>query len=54
MQEWDTLAKWVVNNKLVSHNVRWLIQVPRLYEVFRGNNLIKNFEELVRSKLFKP
>lgn len=51
MQEWDKLAKWVVNNKLVSHNVRWLIQVPRLYEVFKGGGLIANFEDLVKSKL---
>ena len=47
--EWDKLAKWVINNKLVSHNVRWLIQVPRLYEVFKGGGLINNFEEVVKS-----
>lgn len=49
MNEWDKLAKWVVNNKLVSHNVRWLIQVPRLYEVFKGGGLVKNFEDIVKS-----
>ncbi|KAJ9109547.1 hypothetical protein QFC20_003293 [Naganishia adeliensis] len=50
LQEWDKLAKWVVNNKLFSHNVRWLIQVPRLYEVYKGSGAIKNFGELVRSE----
>lgn len=50
LQEWDKLAKWVVNHKLFSHNVRWLIQVPRLYEVYKGTGAIKNFGELVRSR----
>ena len=54
MAEWDTLAKWVVNNKLISHNVRWLIQVPRLYEIFKGGGLISNFEDIVKSKLNFP
>jgi adenosine deaminase len=49
LQEWDKLAKWVVNNKLFSHNVRWLIQVPRLYEVYKGTGAISNFGEIVRS-----
>jgi adenosine deaminase len=52
--EWDKLAKWVINNKLVSHNVRWLIQVPRLYEVFKGGGLINNFEEVVKSTSMAP
>lgn len=25
--EWDKLAKWVINNNLFSPHVRWLIQV---------------------------
>ena len=29
MDEWDKLASWIVDNKLFSHNVRWLIQIPR-------------------------
>lgn len=28
--EWDKLAQWAVNHRVYSHNVRWLIQVPRL------------------------
>ncbi|WVR05899.1 AMP deaminase [Kwoniella sp. DSM 27419] len=53
INEWDKLAKWVVNNKLISHNVRWLIQVPRLYEVFKGSGLVNNFEDVVRN-VFQP
>lgn len=53
INEWDKLAKWVVDNKLVSHNVRWLIQVPRLYEVFKAGGLVANFEDVVRN-VFQP
>ncbi|KAF8349501.1 AMP deaminase [Amanita rubescens] len=51
--EWDKLAKWIVNNKIYSHNVRWLIQVPRLYEVYKANNSIRNFEDILVN-LFRP
>jgi AMP deaminase len=47
--EWDKLAAWVINNKLFSHNVRWLIQIPRLYDVYKENGSIENFEDIVRS-----
>lgn len=52
-QEWDKLASWVVENDLFSNNVRWLIQVPRLYDVYKSNGTVNNFEELIRSKLLQ-
>ena len=48
--EWDKLAKWIVDNKLFSHNVRWLIQVPRLYDVYKANGSIETFEDIVKSE----
>ncbi|KIM71476.1 hypothetical protein PILCRDRAFT_830308 [Piloderma croceum F 1598] len=51
--EWDKLAKWIVNNKLFSHNVRWLIQVPRLYDVYKANGSIETFEDIVKN-VFRP
>ncbi|EJU03368.1 AMP deaminase [Dacryopinax primogenitus] len=51
--EWDKLAKWVINNKLYSHNVRWLIQVPRLYDVYKASGLLSNFQQILEN-LFKP
>ncbi|KAI0042212.1 AMP deaminase [Auriscalpium vulgare] len=51
--EWDKLAKWIVNNKLFSHNVRWLIQIPRLYDVYKENGTIHTFEDIVRH-VFEP
>ncbi|KAJ7575108.1 hypothetical protein C8J56DRAFT_1007804 [Mycena floridula] len=51
--EWDKLAKWIVNNKLYSHNVRWLIQIPRLYDVYKQNGVVNCFEEILVN-VFKP
>ncbi|KAF2068480.1 hypothetical protein CYY_010196 [Polysphondylium violaceum] len=35
MNEWDTLAGWICDNGLFSTKARWLIQIPRLYDVYR-------------------
>jgi AMP deaminase len=51
--EWDKLAKWVVGNKLMSNNVRWLIQVPRLYNVYKSSNSIQSYAEFL-SNVFEP
>ncbi|KAJ3747592.1 hypothetical protein DFH05DRAFT_1393154 [Lentinula detonsa] len=51
--EWDKLAKWVVNNKLFSHNIRWLIQIPRLYDIYKANGSVKTFEDIVKN-VFGP
>ncbi|XP_050035325.1 AMP deaminase 2 isoform X2 [Dermacentor andersoni] len=51
--EWDKLAKWAVRNTMYSDNVRWLVQVPRLYDVFKSNNIVNNFEEILEN-IFMP
>ncbi|TFK95642.1 AMP deaminase [Pterulicium gracile] len=51
--EWDKLAKWIVKNKLYSHNVRWLIQIPRLYAVYKASGSVDNFEDIV-TNIFAP
>ncbi|KAF9929364.1 AMP deaminase [Linnemannia zychae] len=51
--EWDKLADWIVDNKLFSPNVRWLIQVPRLYNVYKATNTVNNFEDVIQN-IFKP
>lgn len=53
IDEWDKLAEWVVNNKIFSHNVRWLIQIPRLFDVYKSGRLMNSFEELIIN-LFQP
>ncbi|KAL1873827.1 hypothetical protein VTK73DRAFT_711 [Phialemonium thermophilum] len=51
--EWDKLAAWVIDNKLFSPNVRWLIQIPRLYDVYKASGLMDSMEQVVRN-LFQP
>ncbi|KAI5920775.1 AMP deaminase [Camillea tinctor] len=53
LDEWDKLAAWVVDNKLFSHNVRWLIQIPRLYDVFKATGLMASYEQIVKN-VFQP
>ena len=52
-EEWDKLADWAINNDVYSDNVRWLIQVPRLYDIYKANKLVSKFEEIL-DNLFKP
>ncbi|EMC93411.1 hypothetical protein BAUCODRAFT_239356 [Baudoinia panamericana UAMH 10762] len=53
LDEWDKLAAWVVDNKLFSPNVRWLIQIPRLYDVYKSSGLMNRFEEVI-ANVFQP
>ncbi|KAK4883962.1 hypothetical protein RN001_000233 [Aquatica leii] len=52
-QEWDKLAKWAIDSDLYSDNVRWLIQIPRLYDIFKLNGLMQNFQQLL-DNIFLP
>ncbi len=51
--EWGALAKWIVGYKLASPNVRWLIQLPRLYEAYRETKQVSSFGEMLRN-FFDP
>ncbi|KAL9005730.1 MAG: hypothetical protein Q9188_001487 [Gyalolechia gomerana] len=53
LDEWDKLAAWVIDNRLVSHNVRWLIQIPRLYSLYKRQKIVENFEQLIVN-IFQP
>lgn len=53
LDEWDKLSAWIVDNKLFSHNVRWLIQVPRLYDVYKSSGLMDSFEQVI-TNIFQP
>ncbi|KAL3083915.1 hypothetical protein niasHT_036486 [Heterodera trifolii] len=35
--EWDKLAKWAIQNNVWSPKVRWVIQVPRLFDIYCTN-----------------
>lgn len=48
--EWSKLAAWVVDNNLFSYNVRWMVQIPRLYDVYKEAGSLTSFEEIIYSK----
>ncbi|XP_035215171.1 AMP deaminase 2-like isoform X2 [Stegodyphus dumicola] len=53
MEEWDRLSKWAYKHNVYSDNVRWLIQIPRLYDIFKSNKLVNNFQQILEN-IFLP
>lgn len=51
--EWDKLARWAIKNKIYSDNVRWMIQIPRLYDIYKSAKIVKNFQEILEN-IFMP
>uniref|UniRef100_A0AAQ6A6P3 AMP deaminase n=1 Tax=Amphiprion ocellaris TaxID=80972 RepID=A0AAQ6A6P3_AMPOC len=51
--EWDKLASWAVKHKVYSDNVRWLVQVPRLFDVYHTKKQLCNFQEMLEN-IFMP
>ncbi|KAJ3676347.1 hypothetical protein LUZ60_003759 [Juncus effusus] len=51
--EWDQLASWIVNNELYSENVVWLIQIPRLYNIYKEMGTATSFQNLL-DNIFLP
>ncbi|XP_060897926.1 AMP deaminase 2-like isoform X1 [Labrus mixtus] len=51
--EWDKLAHWAVKHRVYSDNVRWLIQVPRLFDVYHTKKQLSNFQEMLEN-IFMP
>ncbi|KAG5450870.1 AMP deaminase 2 [Clonorchis sinensis] len=53
INEWDNLAKWAINCQVYSDNVRWLIQVPRLFDVYHAKGSMKYFQDIL-TNVFQP
>ncbi|KAI3467409.1 hypothetical protein Pfo_024072 [Paulownia fortunei] len=51
--EWDQLASWFVNNGIYSENAVWLIQLPRLYNVYRSMGTVTSFQNIL-DNIFIP
>lgn len=51
--EWGNLARWFYVNRLAHKNVRWLIQVPRLFHIYRKGGEIHSFAEMIHN-IFAP
>ena len=51
--EWDTLAEWAITHDVYSPNVMFIIQIPRLFDVYRTKNMLSNFETFL-DNIFRP
>merc|ERR1711990_873051 len=49
----DKLANWAVNNDVYSSHLKWLIQVPRIYDIYKKNGQAGNFEGFLKN-IFGP
>ncbi|KAM9753346.1 AMP deaminase 3b isoform 2-T3 [Menidia menidia] len=52
-EEWENLATWFIQHKVHSSNMRWMIQIPRIYDIFRSKKLIPNFAKMLEN-IFLP
>jgi AMP deaminase len=51
--EWFELSDWIVDNQLYSDRNVWMIQVPRIYTVFRQIGSISSFQDIL-DNVFTP
>jgi len=51
--EWKTLSHWFYRYRLAHSNVRWMIQIPRLYAIYKHAHAINSFAELLFN-IFNP
>uniref|UniRef100_A0AAR2J646 AMP deaminase n=2 Tax=Pygocentrus nattereri TaxID=42514 RepID=A0AAR2J646_PYGNA len=52
-EEWESLSHWFIQQKVHSPNMRWIIQVPRIYDIFKSRKLIANFAKMLEN-IFLP
>nr|UIX35720.1 AMPD [Schizochytrium sp.] len=51
--EWAKLGTWYATNELASPNVRWMVQIPRLYAVYKATGQVQNFQDML-TNIFEP
>ena len=51
--EWDVLSEWICDNNLHCNNSRWMIQIPRLYAIYKAKGIISSFAEML-DNIFRP
>ncbi|XP_021232711.1 AMP deaminase 1 isoform X2 [Numida meleagris] len=52
-EEWAKLANWFNRHRVYSPNMKWMIQVPRIYDVFRSRNFLPHFGKMLEN-IFVP
>lgn len=51
--EWEKLGVWFEDHKVYSDNVRWLIQIPRLYSTYKERKNLESFQDML-DNIFNP
>ncbi|XP_069489503.1 AMP deaminase 1-like [Ambystoma mexicanum] len=52
-EEWTKLSSWFNKHRVYSPNMRWMIQVPRIYDIFRAKNFVPHFGKMLEN-IFQP
>ncbi|KAM4795073.1 AMP deaminase 1 [Rhinophrynus dorsalis] len=52
-EEWTKLAQWFNKHKVYSPNMKWMIQIPRIYDIFRAQNFVPHFGKMLEN-IFMP
>lgn len=52
-EEWTKLASWFNKHRVFSPNLKWMIQVPRIYDIFRGRDFVPHFGKCLEN-IFLP
>ncbi|EPY19670.1 AMP deaminase [Strigomonas culicis] len=53
IKEWDKLSDWFATHGMTNKHNKWIIQVPRVYKVFRAQNVIGSFGQYLQN-IFQP
>ncbi|KAG5509581.1 hypothetical protein JKF63_06286 [Porcisia hertigi] len=51
--EWDRLSRWFVLHGVSHHTNSWMIQVPRLFHLYRRSGQLRSFQEML-TNIFEP
>ena len=53
MSEWSNLGAWTYDNRVTSKHIRWMVQIPRLYGIYKKIGLVNNFQDMLNN-IFLP
>ncbi|XP_019718748.1 AMP deaminase 1 isoform X2 [Hippocampus comes] len=51
--EWNKLSSWFVKHRVYSPHLKWMIQIPRIYDIFRGRDFVPHFGKMLEN-IFLP
>lgn len=51
--EWKKLASWVMSHGLISAENKWMIQIPRIFNVYASLGMLENFGQML-DNIFRP